>query len=892
MGTSQERINIKIPTSFIFLSDQKFFGSKIVLKFGCLCKIMDRSSRNTNDPKMKDAFVAIHGHFYQPPRENPWLDAIEAEESASPFHDWNERVAFECYRPNAHARILDGKGKILDIINNYASISFNFGPTLLPWLEKNFPPVYQRILEADQEGLRAFGHGNAMAQVYDHLIMPLANERDKETEVLWGMADFEKRFLRKPEAIWLPETAVNYPTLRVLVNHGMNYLILSPFQALKTRPFGGRKWIDVSQGRIDPTQPYRCFIRDESRKKHLDQFIDIFFYDGMIAKEVAFGDLLKNGSLFSSRIAQVYEPSKKRPQLIHIATDGETYGHHQKFGEMALAYVLKEGISSRGFEMINYGAFLKRFPPVQEVEIDEGPKGEGTSWSCAHGVGRWKEGCGCSTGGKEGWNQEWRRPLREALDSLRDEVAPIFEREGSKIFKDVWEARNGYIDVVLDRSENSLTRFFDRHGVAGLDGEERIKGLKLLEMQRHALQMYTSCGWFFADLAGLETIIVLQHASRVMELAEPFAGKEMEGRFIENLSRAKSNLPEMGTGDQIYERLVKPRRVTPEKVIHPYAVASLFEGEERHKIFSYRIGRVNYERIERNNQRLVLGKVRVTPEIIPERKEFLFGSLSSEKDFCRTWVLEYKDGFDFEALVKKGLEILGKGEEETTRVLASLLGSKILTIRDMFKEEKEPIYQKMIQKDLDEYRQICAELFDKTNQITEAILKEDLEIPREIRAVAEVTLSDRLSYAFKNLERDFEGTMGRGEIEKIIDAARQHHYDLKMGEPSATLNRLLMEKMEGLKETLARYSSTLSEENRLKAEKVEEVLTLLNLAEKWGFNLQKEEVQNLMDEMLKEYVLSLERSRWGEGIEKPFPSNLILLAEKLSFNVEQFLKVI
>jgi alpha-amylase/alpha-mannosidase (GH57 family) len=371
---------------------------------------------------MKNAFVTVHGHFYQPPRENPWLEVIESEESAHPFHDWNERITFECYRPNAHARIMDPQGKILQIINNYSLMSFNFGRTLLSYLEVKFPSVYQRIIEADRESLRRFGHGNAIAQVYHHIIMPLANRRDQETEVLWGIVDFERRFHRRPEAIWLPETAVNDLTLQVLVKYGIRYLILSPFQALRVRPFGRGKWTDVSSGEIDSTQPYRCFIKEESGKKLSDQFIDIFFYNGTISKEVGFGDLLKDAHTFCEQFRQAYQPLRQRPQLIHIATDGETYGHHKKFGEMTLAFALKEGFPSSELEVTNYGAFLKRFPPVYEVEIDEGPKGEGTSWSCAHGVERWKEDCGCSTGGRAGWNQKWRKPLRESLDLLRDEL--------------------------------------------------------------------------------------------------------------------------------------------------------------------------------------------------------------------------------------------------------------------------------------------------------------------------------------------------------------------------------------------------------------------------------------------------------------------------------------
>ena len=847
----------------------------------------------TNHPKIKDAYIAIHGHFYQPPRENPWHEAIETEASAHPFHDWNERIAFECYRPNAYARIVDGKGKILDLLNNYSSLSFNFGPTLIRWLELKFPSLYQKIIEADHEGLRRFGHGNAIAQAYNHIIMPLANEKDKETEVLWGMADFEKRFHRRPDAMWLPETAVNYPTLRVLVKYGMQFLILSPFQALRIRPFGGKKWIDVSQGRIDSTQPYRCFIKDGSGKKLSDQFIDIFFYDGGISKEVAFGDLLKDGEGFCERFAQAYQPSKKRPQLLHIATDGETYGHHKKFGEMALAYALQEGIPSHGFEIINYGAFLKRFPPIYEVEIDEGPKGEGTSWSCSHGVGRWKEDCGCSTGGKEGWNQKWRKPLREALDLLRDELNTIFKREGGEIFKDVWDARNGYIDVILDRSSDSLNRFFDRYGLKNLDEQRRIRGLKLLEMERHALQMYTSCGWFFADLAGLETIIILQHAARAKELAQDVANKDVEEIFLGYLSNAKSNLPEMGDGRQVYQRLVKPRSITFDRLVNHYAISSLFDdGERERKIYSYRMERMNYKRTERDNSLLVLGQVRVTSEIIPEPKEYLFGLLSSMKGISRTWVRECKDVFEFEALIKRSLESPGKGEEETAKVLTSLLGNRIFTIRDILKEETPVIFQKLIQEELNEHRRIYAELFDKTKKTIAALIREGFEIPYEIRVAAEVTLSDRLLREIEDLKRDFKTTMERGEIDKIIDEAREYSFQLRMEEPILILSGLLKEKMEILQETMVRYHSTLPEEGKLKTGKVEEVIKLLDLIEKWGFKLQIEEVQDLMGEMLKEYIGGLEKSWWGEGAEKPFPSNLILLAEKLDFNVERFLKML
>ncbi len=834
---------------------------------------------------MKDAFVAIHGHFYQPPRENPWLEILETEESAHPFHDWNERIALECYRPNAYARILDEKGKILEVINNYSSISFNFGPTVLPWLEKHFPSVYQKVIEADRESVKRFGHGNAIAQVYNHIIMPLANDRDKETEVLWGMADFEKRFRRRPEALWLPETAVNYATLRVLAKYGMRYLILSPFQALRVKPLGGKKWSDVSQGRINPTRPYRCFIKDSSGKKILEQFIDIFFYNGTLSKEIAFGDLLKDGNNFCNRFTQFLQESKQRPQLIHVATDGETYGHHMKFGEMALAYALDKGFPARGFELINYGSFLKRFPPVHEVEIDEGPEGEGTSWSCAHGVGRWKENCGCSTGGKPGWNQEWRKPLREALDFLRDELSRAFEREGEKVFQDVWKARDRYIEVILSRSPEGIKDFFDQYGAKGLDEKGRIKGLKILEVQRHALQMYTSCGWFFADLAGIETIIVLQHASRAIQLTEEWMGEEIEERFIQHLSEAKSNLPEVGKGDQVYQRLVKPKWVTPERVANHFAITSLLDGGDGVKeIFSYRVEKIHYEKIEKEANLLVIGQVRITSEIIPEPREFLFGLISSKKEVFRTWVLEKKDGLEFSTFKEKAQESFGEGEKKLTEVLTSLLGNRIFTIKDTFKEERQAIFHKIIQKEFDEHCQIYADLFDRTKQAVEALSREGLEIPYEIRVAAEVTLSDRLFQEVKQLNRDFKGTVERRKIDEIVEEAREHGYHLRKEKSLLALNGILMSRMNDLQKSKGPDLSR-------QAELAEEVLTLLDMAKRWDFEISLEEAQSLMGEILEECVGDLEQGWWENGTPKLFSPNLITLAEKLGFNVERFSKI-
>jgi hypothetical protein len=665
----------------------------------------------------------------------------------------------------------------------------------------------------------------------------------------------------------------------------MRYLILSPFQALRVKPLGGKKWTDVSHGRIDTTRPYRCFIQDASGKKLLDQFIDIFFYNGIISKEIAFGDLLKDGNNFCNRFTQFYQESKQRPQLIHVATDGETYGHHMKFGEMALAYALDKGFPTRGLELINYGSFLKRFPPVHEVEIDEGPKGEGTSWSCAHGVGRWKENCGCSTGGKPGWNQEWRKPLREALDFLRDELSRVFEREGEKIFQDVWEARNGYIEVILNRSPEGIKNFFDQYGAKSLDQEGRIKGLKLLEIQRHTLQMYTSCGWFFNDLAGIETIIVLQHAARAIQLAEECTGGEIEKKFVQHLSEAKSNLREIGKGDQVYQHLVKPRSITPEKVVNHFAITSLLDGGDgEKKIYSYRVEKNHYEKMEKEEDLLVIGQVRVTSEIIPEPKEFLFGLIPSKKEVFRAWVLEMKGGIDFNTLKEKGQESFGKGKKEIIKVLTSLLGNHILTMRDTFKEERQAIFQKIIQREFDEHCQIYADLFDRTKQAVEALSREGLQIPYEIRVAAEVTLSNRLFQEINELKRDFKKTKERGEIDRIIEEAKEHGYHLRREKSLLALDEILMERMNGLQKG---KGPDLSRQSEL----AEEVLTLLDLAKKWDFEISLEEAQNLMSQVLEECVGGLEKSWWENGTPKLFSPNLITLAEKLGFNVERFSKI-
>lgn len=495
--------------------------------------------------------LIVHGHFYQPPRENPWTGEIDKQPTAAPYHDWNERIHDECYAPNA-------------AVGNYARMSFNFGPTLLSWLEEHHPETYQQILAADRESvLQRGGHGNAIAQAYGHAILPLCNERDRLTQVVWGVADFRFRFRREPEALWLPETAANDATLALLIEQGLRYVILAPEQAKSVSEEGkgigaasgsNETWIDVSGGKVDTTRPYRFEHPDGSGRS-----IAVFFYNGPLARAIAFEKALTSSRGLVERFLQVAQQGP----LVNVATDGETYGHHFKFGDLGLAHALGVEAKQAGFRITNYGEYLDRHPAEFTVEIENGAEGEGSSWSCAHGVSRWTRDCGCHTGAEAGWNQSWREPLRVALNFLRDDAAVKFERDAGELLRDPWAARNDYISVLLD-PKGARESFLATHAVRQLDQAARDRVFKLLEMQHSALLMFTSCGWFFADLAGIETIQVLRYAARVLDLQNELGFVAPRKQFLELLANAKSNRPEKGNGAEIFTRFVEPRSLAPE----------------------------------------------------------------------------------------------------------------------------------------------------------------------------------------------------------------------------------------------------------------------------------------------------------------------------------------
>jgi alpha-amylase/alpha-mannosidase (GH57 family) len=513
--------------------------------------------------------LCVHGHFYQPPREDPWSGRIEPQPSAHPYRDWNARINAECYGPNAFARILDGDGRVAHIVNNYARMSFDFGPTLLAWLQAEAPEVYAAVIAADHESRQRYsGHGSALAQAYNHVILPLASRRDKQTQIVWGLRDFEQRFGRPAAGMWLPETAVDLESLDLLAAHGVRFTILEPHQARRVRPLpsGGHAslgsalapgsseglpgWRDVGGGTIVTSRPYIVMLPSGRR-------LAAFFYDGPIARAVAFEGLLSNGDGFAGRLlagAPQDPQDAGADSLIHVAADGETYGHHHRHGEMALSYALHQIEANGWATLTNYAEYLASHPPAEEVEIVEN-----TSWSCVHGVDRWREDCGCRIGGQPGWNQAWRAPLRQALDELRDELGPLYEQAAGEIFDSPWHARDDSITTVLDPSPASVDGFFARHARGAVPtGERRALGLRLLEMQRHAMFMYTSCGWFFDDLAGLESLQVMRYAGRAAQIADELFGSQCERALLRRLAWARSNDPSAGTGRDLYEARVRP----------------------------------------------------------------------------------------------------------------------------------------------------------------------------------------------------------------------------------------------------------------------------------------------------------------------------------------------
>lgn len=689
-------------------------------------------------------YVCVHGHFYQPPRENPWLESIELQDSAYPYHDWNARINAECYAPNGASRILDAQGRIKRIVNNYAQISFNVGPTLLAWLEAQAPETYAHIIEADRESAARFsGHGSALAQCYNHLIMPLANAREKRTQVRWGLRDFARRFGRDAQGMWLPETAVDLETLDILAEHGVRFTILAPHQASAVRRIGSGDWRDVSGARIDVGRPYL-------QRLPSGRDIAIFFYDGPVSRAVAFENLLRNGERFAQRLLATLGDAEP-PRLAHIATDGETYGHHHRHGDMALAYALDTIENDTPVALTNYGEYLERHPPQDEVRIIED-----TSWSCAHGIERWRSDCGCRTGGRPGWNQAWRAPLREALDWLNAAIETQYETAAAELLREPWAARDDYIDVVLDRSTESVDAFLGKHAREALDDDQRVRAIRLLELERHAMLMFTSCGWFFNELSGIETVQVLQYAGRAIQLAQSTANggsaDGLENEFLSRIARARSNIPELGDGRSIYEMYVRPARVDLPDVAAHFAVSSLLSGNDEGEIYCYRVEPGQQQRRQLGESQLFVGRATVRSIITLEHEDVGFAVVHFGSQNLSGGLRHIHSDDDDQPLAEQLVNAFEKAD--TTRVVQLLaqFPEHTFSLKSLFSDRQREVLDYLLHDSVVDAEAAYREVYERDASLMRFLIDLDARVPRAFLLAAEYVINAELRRAF---ERDY-----------------------------------------------------------------------------------------------------------------------------------------
>jgi alpha-amylase/alpha-mannosidase (GH57 family) len=709
-------------------------------------------------------YVCIHGHFYQPPRENPWLNAVEVEDSAAPFHDWNERITRECYAPNTRSRLLDGQGRIVQLLNNYAWMSFNFGPTLLQWMAEHAADVHRGIVEADRLSReRRGGHGNALAQNYNHIIMPLASRRDKQTQVSWGIADFRHRFGRNPEGMWLAETGVDVETLEVLAEAGIRFTILAPRQARRWRKLRAKAWAEIPGG-IDPSRPYLCRLPS-------GRSIVLFFYDAMVSHDVAFRRLLDDGERFLDRIFQGFDDRREHAQLMHIATDGESYGHHHPHGDMALAYALDRLAAHPDVRLTNYGEFLEMHPPEWEAEIHEN-----SSWSCAHGVERWRSDCGCRFRGD--WHQKWRGPLRRALDGLKIQLDHLFSTRGRECFPDPWSARDAYIQVILaDDRDAAVATFLGRHGHPDLDDCQVTDALRLLEMQQDAMLMFTSCGWFHDELSGIETVQCLQYAARAMHLAQQFH-RDFEADFVAALREAPSNVARHRDGQGVWEQLVRPGVVDLDRVLAHYAISLIYGhdgADQRRRAFAFKVETIDPEVRSRGGGHVAVGSLRVVSLRTRNRAEARFVVLHfGGLDFHVVLSQGPEDG-SFERFKSELFETYRTGSlADVTALVARDFPGRAHRLDDLFRDEQRRIIGILLEDRLADYRRSFDRLADQDEDLLNRLGHLSYPIPKPMLAAASTYLDGHLR---DEIERVVRGESASLEvIERLRDRGRSWGY--------------------------------------------------------------------------------------------------------------------
>ncbi len=775
-------------------------------------------------------YVTIHGHFYQPPRENPYLDKIERQPSASPHHDWNERIYHECYRPNAFARILNDCQQVVDIVNNFEYLSFNIGATLMSWLEKYDLEVYQKIIEGDRKSAeRLNGHGNAIAQVYNHIILPLANKRDKYTQIRWGKADFRSRFGREAEGMWLAETAIDYETVEALIDEEIQFIILAPSQAERCRPIANQEnteseWHEVGGSQIDPTRPYRCFIED-------GRYLDIFFYDGPISRDMGFNDVLINADNLAGRIGQAIRGDNRPSQLISVATDGETFGHHKGGTEKCLAYAFAKTFAARGWTVTNYAHYLSINPPSWEVVLKPV-----TAWSCSHGVERWRSDCGCGGGGL--WHQKWRKPLRESLDWLRDQLIEVYEDTGSNLLHDPWLAREEYIQVISDRSETQVAEFLTRHQTHQLTESEKIDVLRLLEMQRHTLLMYTSCGWFFEEISRPEGVQILRYASRAIELGGEVGGVNLQQEFIKRLAQAPSNVETFGNGAEVYRQLVIPNQISLEQVAAHYAISSLFTKYPRQeKVYCYIAEQLDYHKQQLGTLTLAVGQLQLTSEITRENQHLTFAAFHLGGWDFHCCIKPFTGRLVYSQLKEQLFEALNQASvAETIIIMNQAFGNGHFGLQHLFAEERHRIMSQLTENTKKHLDQLYTQVYRENYTILVAFQREELPVPQELQVAAEVAITHRCREALSQLEKAIEDPQNidnyLSELEAIAIEANHLNCQLNIPEAKQILEQFILRI---LWQILYDGEPNALESDILRLEKIINVANQLNLNLYFGY---------------------------------------------------------
>jgi alpha-amylase/alpha-mannosidase (GH57 family) len=840
-------------------------------------------------------YVTVHGHFYQPPRENPYLDAIERQPSAAPFHDWNERINWECYRPNAFARVLNDRGEVVGITNNYEYMSFNIGPTLMSWLERHDVAVYQRILAADAKSTqRLSGHGNAIAQVYNHIIMPLANQRDKYTQIRWGKEDFKSRFGRDPEGIWLAETAVDYPTLEALIFEGISFIVLAPSQAQRCRPLASNhdptpSWCEVGGAQIDPTRPYRCYLPEEQVNSHSlpRSYIDIFFYDGPISRDMGFSDVVYSSSHFAGRVGAAIRGDHRPAQLISVATDGETFGHHKKGTEKTLAYAFESEFAHRGWTVTNFAHYLSLNPPLWEVELKPV-----TAWSCAHGVDRWQDDCGC--GGEGGvWHQQWRRPLRNALNWLRDQLIAVYEKSGSQLFRDPWLARDEYIHVIRDRSVANVSRFLARHQTRKLTAAEQVDAMRLLEMQRHSLLMFTSCGWFFEEISRPEGTQILRYAARALELASDVAGVQLEKGFQQRLSLAPSNVEQFQHGGEIYRQLVVTAQIGFKQVAAHYAINSLFNHQKnptttnssghQKQLYCYTANALDYQLQRMGSLTLAVGHLKLVSDITWESEDLVFAVLHLGGWDFHCCIQPFTRRRNYSQMKEKLCLALQQGSAaHAILAMTQVLGDEGFNLQNLFAEERHRIMRLLSHETLTRLDQLYSQAYRENYGVIMAFHRDELEVPPELQVAAEVALGYRWMTTLRSLEQDL-GEISLSwqhilELEAIATEANHLRCRLNIPEGNQMLERLITQL---LWQVLHHSDESFSTD----VDRLEKLLDISNI---FNLSISLSQPQELYYTSLQSHILTRITSI-TKGAETDQCRKLLNLGSKLAVDVSKYL---